>query len=115
MNILYHITPLKNLTSILETGLIAKKSKGLTVNLIDKINFIWLTDNVEYILKNQAGKTWIEKHSPVVLEVIVTDLKIYPRIIHVSKDGPQIVPHEFYAEYMIDSNKIKVLTLDQLI
>jgi hypothetical protein len=103
MTILFHITPSDNLPSILKHGLIPKRGKGLTTGPKKYIESkVWLTDNPEYILRTQAGETWIKSRNPIILRVNCRGLDIKQRTC--CPNGiPIIMPHEFYFEGIIKS------------
>jgi hypothetical protein len=56
-------------------GLIPSHGWGLTSRR-QKHSCVWLTDNPEYILQNQAGVGWISIHYPVILEIDISDLLV---------------------------------------
>jgi hypothetical protein len=100
--ILYHITPAKNLNSILKQGLIPNAGKGLTSD--QKRKYIWLTDKPDYVLTQQAGTEWIKRFKPYILTVNIEpyreQLKAY---ITWAWDIPKVCPHEFFIESSISS------------
>jgi hypothetical protein len=73
---LYHISKRIHTNSILTKGLIPAYRKGLTV--AKKQEKVFLTNDVERILKTQAGEKWCKRWDPVVFEVDVTDLNVSP-------------------------------------
>lgn len=101
---LIHITPKRNLESIIKYGLIpCYNNRGLTAYHKDKMCVIWLTDNPIYILKEQAGRNWIDENSPIFIKVNCFDLDIKQKLTNcygVSK----ACPHEYYCEDPILQN-----------
>ena len=73
---LYHITPRKNLESIVEKGLIPGYHRGLGKGC----GVIFLTDNPKYILETQAGPNWISQFDLVILEIDIEECTIKPYI-----------------------------------
>jgi RNA:NAD 2'-phosphotransferase (TPT1/KptA family) len=101
MTTLYHITPLKNLQSINEHGLIPAFQKGLFCgDREDRKLVVWLTDNPKHILRTQAGSKWCLKHSPVVIKVDCNGLDIKQYMSYVT-GMPVVVPHEYYVDHTI--------------
>ena len=99
MTILYHITPSNNLPSIMKNGLIPAFKKGLYCgDAATRKPFVWLTDNPEHILSTQAGKEWIEKHSPIVLSVDCSGINVEQ---YVSCITGGTATHEYYVEHTI--------------
>ena len=93
---IFHITAKKNLSSILEKGLIPGYTKGLTCG-DDARPVVWLTDNPRYILDVQCGSKWIKKNKPVIIEVDCDGLDIKQRISY--HTVPAVVcRHEYYYE-----------------
>jgi hypothetical protein len=81
---LYHITPSKNSHSIAIEGLIPARRNGLTSSGSMEIDpwrkdVVWLTDDVDYILRNQAGSHWIKYEQPIVFEIDCSSLNIVHR------------------------------------
>lgn len=101
MTILYHITPYKNLSSIMKHGLIPSYKKGLYCgDTSTQKQVVWLTDCPEHILITQAGKEWVKKHKPFVLKVNCDKLDVKQYMCYIT-DIPRIVPHEYYVEHTI--------------
>lgn len=94
---LYHITPKKNLKSILTNGLIPGHNRGLGKGCSE----IFLTDNPNFILNTQAGPNWIEQHKPVILEI---DTESYVLKSHRNVAGQAI--HEYVCKEHIKSKHI---------
>lgn len=76
--ILYHITKRKHIMSILRYGLKPAFRRGINCSDI-KCDMVFLTNDVDYIAREQCGYKWIKKHDSVVLHVDVTDLYIVPQ------------------------------------
>lgn len=101
---LIHITPKRNIESILKNGLIPCYNKtGLTTRHSDILYAVWLTDNPTYILKEQAGKNWIDNNNPMLIEVNTNELTIKQRVTNCT--GTDVIcPHEYYCESPIFQN-----------
>jgi hypothetical protein len=103
---LYHITPPENLSSILENGIFPKLINpdfyGLTAPLsyYPKSPYVWLTDDVEYIIRTQAGSDWPH----VILEIEIEIEKIIPAIYRCPKkdccNSWHISEHEFLTSHV---------------
>lgn len=74
---MFHITPSKNLTSILTHGIIPNYRKGLTCSEL-KLSCVWLTNCPALILTEQAGSNWVQKQQPVIIEIDCTGLQVLP-------------------------------------
>jgi hypothetical protein len=96
---MFHITAEKNLSSILEKGLIPRYTKGLTCGGDAKL-VVWLTDNPRYILDVQCGSKWIEENKPIIIEVDCNGLDIKQRISY-HKVPALVCKHEYYYEGII--------------
>jgi RNA:NAD 2'-phosphotransferase (TPT1/KptA family) len=113
--ILYHITPSANLESILSKGLYPGKSvdktNGITVFYSPYSDspirdHVFLTDNVKYILNNQAGIDWVNDNKPYLLEVDCRRLKLKNWKMEYSNGDH---PHEFVTKNKISHKRIKVV------
>lgn len=100
---LFHITARHKVNRILEEGIHPKRPGGISQNP-EHTQWVWLTDNPEYILQTQAGQAWAKQNEPVILTVDVSDLIIEK---HVTEQG-EIVPHEYKYLGMIDPSRIKL-------
>lgn len=81
---LYHITPVKNLHSIKQHGILPAANKnGITTSYGKQHDVVFLTNNVEKILVSQCGSDWLD-HNPVVILVI-------------DVNGLDIEPHKYYS------------------
>jgi hypothetical protein len=77
---MFHITPKRNIASILLKGLlINSENLGITVyrnsatrDLVKQYGCIplFFTDNVDYIVKEMLTADWIKKNNPIVLELL---------------------------------------------
>lgn len=105
-NKLFHITPERHLDSILKKGIIAGFRKGLTTSRQPKWKTVFLTNNIDRILKDQAGETWSRRHKPIVLEVDIEDLKIEPKK-YFGGGTYTISDFEFECKY-VPPKKIKI-------
>lgn len=76
MKELFHITRGDRVDSILSNGIIPGYKNGLNYGYPERKPYVWLTDNPDYILEKQAGKTWIESNNPKVIRVDCADLDI---------------------------------------
>jgi hypothetical protein len=110
MHKLFHISPERNINTIIKNGIIPFAEKGLTNNShrIQQRNLygsvVWLTDNVEYIIQNQIGEHWINTHNPYIFTVNVAPYKEILRVkIAWYCEVPVICPHEFYIPGTIES------------
>ena len=65
--ILYHVTSERNIESILAFGLIPAYKRGLTCG--EPRDVVWLTTDPKYIMTRQAGETWCNNHSAVILRI----------------------------------------------
>jgi len=81
--ILYHFTKEEYLAKILTEGLKPYKDSkcpGLSVGGFSKKSFrnnvIWLTDNPEFILHDQMGKSWYNSNKMVLLDVRIEDVLV---------------------------------------
>jgi hypothetical protein len=106
MNKLFHITAARNIELILKEGLIPCKAKGLNCNPSSK-PVIWLTNNINYIVKYQAGEEWIKKHDPYVLTINVTPYRklLRAKIIY-AWEVPKTSEYEFFVEGTISPKHI---------
>lgn len=107
--ILYHITPSKNLSSIMEKGLVPAFGKGLYCLEGERRPVVWLTDNPEYILAKQAGEEWIANHKPIVLKVNCDKLDVKQYMSYVT-GIPTIAPHEYYVEHTVKQRLVELVT-----
>ena len=97
---LYHITKEGNLESILQRGiLIGKQShrKGIAVH--GPLGQIYLTNDIDRILKTQAGEAWCKRWKPIVFEIDVSKIKYEPVKYH---SGGTYVLSDF--EYVVNEN-----------
>jgi len=63
----------------LKTGLIPKFMRSTLTKDGDwekQPNVVWLTNDPNWILQNQAGSDWCKKHKPITLKVNTKGLKI---------------------------------------
>ena len=98
MKSLYHITPRRNLESILKHGIIPAYSWGLSG--IDKQKAVYLTDNPKYILITQAGNTWVSRYDPIIIKLNIANLEIKKKYSH-HTGHPTICDHEYYYDGII--------------
>jgi len=77
MNKLYHITPKKNIISILQQGLYPAGGKGICVGKGRK-DHVFLTNDIDRIVSEQAGERWIRQQEAIVLEVDIRELSVVP-------------------------------------
>lgn len=104
-NTLYHITPEKNIDSILCHGLIPYGDnirRGISSRSWGK--FVFLTDKVSYIVENQAGDKWMKENKAKILEVDVTNLDLL-RLVHCTIEK-SFARHEFLSDKCIEPNRI---------
>ena len=94
---LYHLTPARNLESILACGLIPAKGKGLTIQSKTKHTKVFLTNDIDRIAETQAGKDWLSRNNVVVLEISINDRDIEP---HKYIDGATYTLSDF--EFVCD-------------
>jgi len=101
---LYHLTHEDYVPSILSKGLIPGYSKGMKVNPEKPSNYVFLTDNIEHVLKqNMYRSGWI------VLEVDIEGLDVKQHITRCFEPGKNIpIPNEFIFEGIIEPKRIKV-------
>ena len=100
---MYHITPIRNVPSILRSGIIPNYRYG--IGLGRKFNNIFLTDNVQYIIMHQTGLRWLHKEKAIILKVDCNNLEINP-VVHNITGLPVISPHEFVVTGIIHPNRI---------
>ena len=100
---LFHITCKSKITRILREGIQPRKSRGISKEDSHR-EWVWLTDNPDYILQTQAGRAWARQNTPTILEVDATGLRIEPHIT----DAGEIVPHEYKYKGTIDTGRIKL-------
>lgn len=79
--ILYHITPKKNIDSILEHGILPNYGNGLTCGkrTHDKV---FLTNDVLRIITTQAGELWVKHNEPVIFEIELDESEFKPLEYH---------------------------------
>lgn len=76
--ILYHMTPKRNLESILNNGLLPGYSKGLYIYGNKKLNKVYLTNNVLKIVSIQSGYEWIKDNDVIILEIDIDEKYFEP-------------------------------------
>lgn len=112
---LFHITPLRNLQSILKKGLMPGYTKGLGCRLSEENRArIWLTDDPEFILQTQAGDSWIRRNSPVILSINCTSLDVISYISYYTHMS-NTINHEFYVLTTISPDLIQLFTKEQYV
>jgi len=100
MDKLYHITKERNLKSILEKGiLIGKKARRKGIAVHGPLTEIYLTNDVDRILKTQAGKAWCKRNHPIVFEIDVSNITVLPVKYH---SGGTYALSDF--EYVVKEN-----------
>jgi len=67
--ILYHITKIENIDSILEKGILPNYKRGITHWSI-KQDYVFLTNNVDKIIKEQIGLCWGKEIVIIELDII---------------------------------------------
>lgn len=75
--IFYHIAKGRHAESILAKGLIPGHRRGITCNG-DKHKKVFVTNDVDKIIKWQAGPAWIKKHKCVLVHVDMTGVRMDP-------------------------------------
>lgn len=115
--IMYHVTPRKNVHSIIVEGLIPQRGDGLTNRawlLHEHIRgHVFFTDNPDYILEEQGGDIWNREQDPMVLEVNVEGLDLKLFRVWSTEDEPE--PHEWVFKGTVPPDRIvSVLERDGL-
>jgi len=95
---MYHITRSKNVSSILEIGIIPGHRAGITCK--HRCKEIFLTSNPEHILKSQCGDKWCKQHNPAIMEIDRAGL-------HVKNRGNS----EYTVSTSIPPNKIQLTSI----
>lgn len=101
---LFHLTPQKNLESILIHGLCPFFKSGLSrkqdhFRLKRELgNIVWLTNDPKYIIENQAGHPWAKKNNLQILTINIDAYreKLRARIVW-CYEVPKVSDHEFYV------------------
>lgn len=58
-------------------GLLPAKRKGMKVNG-EKCKHVFLTNDIDYIIKYQCGNEWIKKHDCVLLHIDIAGIEVRP-------------------------------------
>jgi hypothetical protein len=98
-NYLYHITPDVNIPLIIKHGLKPRKKlpnpkcpRGLnTFGAKDRWEYVFLTDDVNFIIKKQCGVHWFNRKKCVILQINCLGLK---SIQYINELGVE-ADHEF--------------------
>lgn len=98
---LFHITPSHQLQSIISRGLIPNEGIGFTSKHSQRRGMVWLTDDIEFIMKSQLTEWWVNHHQAVTIEVDVNGLNVH-RLS--SFDG-----HEFIYHGVISSDRLRLM------
>ena len=106
---LYHITKIKNVSNILINGLRRNSGlKGISTYKTERSGVIWLTDNVDYIVKNQIGENYFAEQFAVlsvdVNGMLVGKLTVFPTRSLVTCD------HEYFVYNNISPDRIRTLS-----
>lgn len=101
---LYHITPGKNIKSIMENGILPGFNKGLTCHH-QKWNMVFLTNDIDRIIRDQSGMDWVNKKEAYVIEVEIEDHRIRPHEYN-SGSTYSISDFEFTTD-MVNNEEIK--------
>ena len=114
MSFLYHITKKKHLKRILKEGLlpgIKSRRVGLSINKKCKWDRIFLTDNVKYIINNQAGKDWMGNAIILKINIKHQNIKKHKTICPKVYDNSFIIDHkhEYVCYDRIDIKNIEVI------
>lgn len=109
---LYHITKENNIESIQEQGLIPGYRAGITVKVArdrrGKFMDVFLTNDVDRILKTQAGEAWCKRWKPVVFEVDLAGMKVEPKQYRYGATYT-ISDFEFLVRSKISPQRIKLI------
>jgi len=65
---LFHLTPAKNLPSILQTGIVKSRARGITCGR-RKFKHVYLTDQPAHVIDTMIGRELADKWDMQVLEV----------------------------------------------
>ena len=99
---LFHITRVENVDSILTQGILPGYKKGLTMrgDIWDKV---FLTNNVDKIIKTQGGKAWEKNIAIFEVEVDVSDCHpyIYGCFDSLVNDNRKISDFEFNIDKVL--------------
>ncbi len=101
--ILYHITPKKNLQSILTLGLIPCYAQGF-IRYHRLRHSIWLTDDPLYISKTQLTPGWIEYHNPILLNIEIEESRVF-----------QLYKHEYISQCIVKPENLSICNFKSLI
>lgn len=99
---LYHITRLNNLDSILTSGILPGRSKGLLKKNDERSQWVWLTNDVNKIIETQAGDGW--RNNIAIIEVHVTNIKPFIYKWNNSESDFEFVCDIVKPEEIIDIN-----------
>ena len=80
--ILYHITPIKNLESILEKGILPDFNKKGISHWKDEHKKVFLTNDIDKIILEQAGINWVKRNNPIILEIELNEKDFKPHEYH---------------------------------
>ena len=106
MHKLFHITPGHNIHSIVQNGLIPNGSRGLNSKK-DAKPVVWLTNNVEYILKEQAGERWVMQNEPWIITINADPyISVLKAKIAWAWESPRVCEHEFFIEGIVKPNHV---------
>jgi hypothetical protein len=119
---LYHITPRRNVPSICEFGLIPSYGRGMMEGRQlskPKMGKVFLTDDPEWVLREQCGRAWCKKNDPVLFEVDVEGIDVRVCLYWWRADGlPVVSEHEFFVDGCIHRSRLShgdiALFLDKL-
>ncbi len=103
---LFHITPKRNLISIMTLGLKADYKRGLTI-CGTRHKRIFLTNNTTKILTLQCGKDWVKKHKPIVLIVRTDNYEVTP-VVYDCFDPPFDSGFEFKCVGPVHPDAIRI-------
>jgi len=91
--ILYHITKIENIDSILEKGILPNYKRGITHWSI-KQNYVFLTNNVDKIIKEQIGLCWGK-------EIVIIEVDIFKYEPYLYKSTNKISDFEFITDRVL--------------
>lgn len=108
--ILYHITRSRNVDSILKTGIVAGRRRGMTCNRKNQKS-VFLTDDLDYIFTNQLGINW---YSDIAV-FSVEDTGVVSHTFRCPFSGNEkIYPHEYTIDVVPPSAIISVSFYERL-
>jgi len=102
--ILYHITKVENIESIMEKGILPNYKKGITCGDV-KHTQVFLTNNINKVIETQIGDSWENEIAILEVEVEVDNIK----------------PHKYYcfepprdSDFEFVTNKVNIKNIKNI-